>query len=121
MKPSQSEAIEDLALEDSIFISSLREENAFLKGLLKEEREDKRRMQEILFEKLRVIAESRSEEIKLDEMKPIQRFHTLSSMRRRAEEEARKQAGIIEKNEMTEAEKIFQENLDKANRKESVS
>ena len=116
-KSSQSEAIEDLALEDSIFIESLRRENEFLRGLLREEREDRRRLQEILFERLGVIAKSENEQIEVEAMKPIQRFNTLSSIRKRAEEEARKAAGVIGKNEMTDAERIFQENLDKVNKK----
>jgi len=106
-----------LALEDSIFIESLRRENEFLRGLLREEREDRRRLQEILFERLGVIAKSENEQIEVEAMKPIQRFNTLSSIRKRAEEEARKAAGVIGKNEMTDAERIFQENLDKVNKK----
>jgi len=89
------------------------------KKLFEEEREDRRRIQEILFEKLGVIAESRREEVNIEGMKPVQRFHTLSSIRRKAEEEARKAAGVAVGDEMTEAERLFQENLNWANRKES--
>lgn len=59
-----------------------------------------------------MIASERKEEIDLSEMKPVQRFKTLSSIRRKAEEESR----LAAQGEMTEAERIFQENLDKVSR-----
>ncbi len=112
---SQSEGIAGSVREDILAIE-FRAQRDFFRSLFEQEREERQKLQNILFEKLGVMAVEKQQEVDLENMEPVRKFYSLSSLRRQAEDEARKKAGVAKGNEMTEAERLFQEQLDRANK-----
>jgi len=102
-------------------LKEMREERDYFRRLFENEQQERRELQNILFEKLGVIAKEKEQEYDLEKLEPVRKFYSLSSLRKQAEAEARKNTGIVGKNEMTEAERLFQEQLDKANKSEKAS